>query len=628
VHTFAVVIAKPQRTIPPPTLELLRRRAVEGLAFDPEDHVVWVTPSASVAFAGWQAGTETFGVGSHWEAGQDRLTAFAGYLWPHGEPWAAGRTWGSQLQQRAATQPLPEACDAFAGVYVATDLRRDGTGCIVTDPLGLGVVYSASHDDYVVFSTRAAVAAHLAHPTGAPRRDALGVGWLVYAGYIVGGRTSFADVRAIPQGASVTFAPGQGVTVVEPDAPPWRVPEDLRGRDVGTVIRSARDDIASAVRVAATLPSRARIADLTGGKDSRLVLSVMLSEGVEGSFHFRTHGSEALPDAIIAASIAERFGLRHSVVGAGKVIAGVPPPAPPLEFEDNLRHQVWTTSAMLSTWDGVQRRALADDFTVGGLVGECLRTNYPGTSAIIDHAELADRFPRWFDAARMLTPDARRYYHDHVTRSLLGGGSEGATPQDLADEFYIRNRLRRWFGTSQEVNRSNRVVPLYSMAAIRGVFAIGSQRRHAEVLPFEVMRQCCEPLAKMPFAKDPWREAVFAHLPDADDYRPAPARPPSRSTGEASEGRTRSGAATAAPGPWRTVVDEHRSRGLERKKAVLRRLLDVDRNDPLYEVVDRDAALRAVDHLGEEGPAAHAAVYAAATAAIWLSGDEAQAIDG
>jgi hypothetical protein len=75
-------------------------------------------------------------------------------------------------------------------------------------------------------------------------------------------------------------------------------------------------------------------------------------------------------------------------------------------------------------------------------------------------------------------------------------------------------------------------------------------------------------------------------------------------------------------------MDENRSRGLERKRSVLRSLLDVDPDDPLYEVVDRDAALRAVDHLGEEGPAAHAAVYAAATAAIWVSGGEAQAIDG
>ena len=62
----------------------------------------------------------------------------------------------------------------------------------------------------------------------------------------------------------------------------------------------------------AALPSDRRHADITGGRDSRLILALMLEAGVTDAFDFRTIGAPHAPDAVVGARIAERFGLLPS----------------------------------------------------------------------------------------------------------------------------------------------------------------------------------------------------------------------------------------------------------------------------------------------------------------------------
>src|SRR5690606_4794403 len=49
-----------------------------------------------------------------------------------------------------------------------------------------------------------------------------------------------------------------------------------------------------------------------------------------------------------------------------------------------------------------------------------------------------------------------------------------------------------------------RVVPLYSLGAIRAAFALGSEARRIELLHFEIMRRCSERLAGRRFAGPAW----------------------------------------------------------------------------------------------------------------------------
>ena len=107
----------------------------------------------------------------------------------------------------------------------------------------------------------------------------------------------------------------------------------------------------------AQVPARALLANITGGRDSRLVLALMLSEGITDQFVFTTFGSPQLPDTIVATAIADRFGLDHRAATrpapseslASAVAAAMA--SEPVTYEQRIRDHLWVTSGLLSIWD-------------------------------------------------------------------------------------------------------------------------------------------------------------------------------------------------------------------------------------------------------------------------------------
>jgi hypothetical protein len=220
------------------------------------------------------------------------------------------------------------------------------------------------------------------------------------------------------------------------------------------------------------------------------------------------------------------------------------------------------------------------------------------------------------DRLGLLNGDVRAEYaktlRAEVSERLDTGG---CTPEDLLDAFYIRSRLRRWFGTSDEIGEQFRVIPLYSLRGAQAAFALGPIKRRGEFLHFEVMRRACDKLAKMPFANATWSNAVASSLSDPDEYR----KPPQTAT------------STAA-------VDWQATR-LEARRDVLESYLLDEPSNPVFDVISRDAVqkvlsrrrktTRALWHRAtrRQPPAvpdslALRELYGALTAAVWLGHHE------
>jgi hypothetical protein len=602
VHTFIVVARKPGKMIPAHVLELLRRPDLRELAFEPESHVCWSNSTGDVHFGGWQAATDVFEMGSHWRVDEHGLTAFSGRPFLLDRGWTAGDSWAAQLSRELRRRALPEGRESLRGVFSAVCLGSTGGGCVVSDALGLGLVYVAHADDFSVLSNRAALAARaVAEPGRSPRRDPVAVGWLVHTGYIIGDATGFEGVRTIPQGACAELDPELGLVVIEPPHPPWTFPDNETATDLDRLMQTVRDDIASALRAAVELPASQRRADITGGKDSRLILAALISEGLVDSVDFYTFGAPSLPDVIVGKDVAKRFGLSHQ--------AQTPQPLTEEDFDQRLRIHVFQTSGMLGAWDMKSPIPVATSVHIAGTCGEILRTNFPGyrdiTSA--DHMLRAFQAGMPFDTLGLLKPELRAYYDEEATSSLLAGPWDGNEPLDLIDVFYLKNRLRRWFGTDQEIDCWNRVFPLYSLVGVRAAFAIGPSRRRNDFIPFEVMRRCSAELTKVPLAKGRWDEELIRDLPDAEEFRAIhpPEVPPTSSDGR------------ATPREWQ-------AERLERNRDVLERVLGGDPQHPVFELIDRDAAVSAIDSIRELSANDRIQLYGAATAAIWLGEGEAE----
>ena len=95
--------------------------------------------------------------------------------------------------------------------------------------------------------------------------------------------------------------------------------------------------------------------------------------------------------------------------------------------------------------------------------------------------------------------------------------------------FTSEARLRRWFGTGEELGEAFRVVPLYSLRAVQAAFALGPVRRRDELLHFEITRRACDKLARMPFAERVVDQGRRRRAPRSGRVPPAAAESDKRS---------------------------------------------------------------------------------------------------
>jgi hypothetical protein len=589
MHSFVVAASKPGRYMPRHVVERLREPDTPDLCFVPDDHAFWTDEAQRVAFSGWQTVTAIGEVGSYWHIGDRHLTAFAGRMWPKGGMWQPGTSWAEQLGAYWRTHPMVDERQALDGVYAAVSIANTGAGRIVSDPLSVAMIYRAETDDLVAYSTSARIAARVAAPSGhEPERDPMAVAWLPFHGWIVGDRTGYASTRVLPMGAYVEMAPAYGSRIRFSNPTPW-------ARDLGQVeddlVDLVHDDLSASVRSIAKLPAPSRSADITGGKDSRLVLALLVQQGLTDRFTFRTAGFEHSPDAVVGGQIAARFRLAHD--------QPVPPTMGEDDFRQRLATHVFQTSGMFSAWEFKGGLAVSSTLKVTGCVGEALRTHFKKYPEMPTIEELRKQFygRSALRSFSILRPEVASELLDLLDAELVGRmDSGGSSPQDLADSFYWRNRNRRWFGTYEELGEAGRVFPLYSLTGLQAAFALGPAKRREEFLHFAVMNRACPDLTRMPFADSGWSERLVGGLSEPDDFR----IPPIRQEGKG-----------PAPTQWRP------QRLLDNLDVARDLLLD-ESSSPLFEIIDRRAVQGVLRDPARATQPVCRQLFGALAAAVWL----------
>jgi hypothetical protein len=593
MHSFVVAACKPERRIPQDVLRLLHQADTPDLCFVPDDHMFWTDDSQRVAFSGWQAVTEVGQVGAYWHRGERGLTAFSGRMWPKGGMWQPGTSWAEQLESHWRAHPVVDAHQELDGVYAGVSITRAGTGRIVNDPLSIAMIYRAETDDFVAYSTSPRLAARVAAVPGQePDRDPLGVAWLPFLGWIVGDRTGYVSTRVLPMGAYVEVDPAYGSRVRFSNPTPWAADLPSAGAELVDLVH---EDLSASVRSVAQISAPRRTADITGGKDSRLVLALLLQEGVADRFGFRTSGYDHSPDAVVGGQIAARFRLAHEH------------PVPPVMSEQDFRRQlathVFQTAGMFSAWEFKGGLTVSSTLKVTGCVGEALRTHFKKYPVMSTVGELQKQFYgrsalRGFSILRHdVAAELLDLLDAELVQRVDGGGS---APQDLADSFYWRHRNRRWFGTYEELGEAGRVFPLYSLIGLQAAFALGSVQRRNEYLHFAIMRKACPALAKVPFADAGWSENLVSDLRDAADYRTPAVR--HEGTGP-------------APTQWRP------QRLLDNLDVAGDLLLD-ESSSPLYDIIDRDAVEGVLRDPARATQPVCRQLFGALAAAVWLGQHE------
>ena len=389
---------------------------------------------------------------------------------------------------------LPQLLD---GQYAAVQVDgRQGRLEVLTDPLGMAQVYVHQQGATVVVSNSVRLIEETCGLTGL---DAIGASLMLSLGWVGGDRTLRESVQVL-QGGTVhqwTFN-GVRTSVVY-----WPRTALLRLRAHGD--DEWVDDVACRV-VSMLRGLSARFGpiecDLTGGRDSRVLVAALLAAGVPATYW--TGGAPGSADVRIGTDIAHAFRLSHYVDHTKAAVLPC--------WDDAVRLLIEQNDGLVNLWqvadclfqDHPLARLPVHLWGTGGEIARGFYYQLPGLSTC-QARDMMQAFPAALlgtDTA-LLTPQARQLALASVRDTCQGLLHEGFEPGDVPDAFYAYDRVRRWAGTNTRkmAQVCDLFTPFCTAPFLEAALAYPLADRIAGRLHVELIRATQPALLDFPFNK-------------------------------------------------------------------------------------------------------------------------------
>lgn len=585
MHHFLIVLTVDGHDLSPELSALIADPSPGEVPFEPVEHHRWVSPSGSVRFSGWSR--EQLG----WASAEDAGGGFAAVA---GDPLVTvpadrARVLDAQELLSRGTD-VPDLIDRLDGMYALVVFAADGSGLVVNDPFGLHALYRGGAHGVTIVSNRSRlVAAALGRLCGRPVGvDEEAAAWVAFNGHMLGERTAYSDVELPPWGEAGWIESGGRISWRLFHARPWS------GTSGAVSIDELETRMSATIRAALSAAPEATESELTGGRDSRMVLDLAARAGFAHDLSYYTRGRPTSSDVVTAQHIAEELGLTYE---RRNWMLGDP------TLENLVRHVVETSGQLGKFGDNIVDQH--DGITLSGLGGESLRTNYPKQAGHTSVRAVRKGFRRQpFGLGRFLHRDAARTLKRRARAFLLEPLDEGAKPEALFDIFYVRHRMRRWIGDRPD-RFQRHVFPLYSPLGFQHVLTSDWEARAEGRLHDEIRQRAALPLDHIGFS----RPQSWHHRPG--EFTLAQSETP-RSA--------RTGSSSRGPQMRPTKASSYLSREqIERlRRESIREALAFDPDNPAFDVVDRTELSRAADRIGELKRRERTELDHAVTFVLWL----------
>lgn len=327
-------------------------------------------------------------------------------------------------------------------------------------------------------------------------------------GGFTGTKTHVRQINTLPAGTRISA--GHVLRL------PEERDESLDVRDYETALEQARTSIFRHLEAAATTIDRPRtvVADVTGGIDSRCVLSFARRSSLAGELTGRCITRVPNPDARVAGHLMTRFGIP---VARFPMVDTVP-----AGFVDELavRHNAALWGGGRDVAAPVAPVAFADVMHLKGSYGE-LGGGTRGLDYVVEATRLggythrravgilAERRRR-ARALDLLTPAALDHAEKLAAHALGELEAAGYPREDLKAEMYLRSRSRAHFGLYSTIENKNRLLPdLFAnrwMVAARR--SLDRRLYSQDQVVFDLIVQNDPELAFAPMADKVWSEDV------------------------------------------------------------------------------------------------------------------------
>lgn len=348
--------------------------------------------------------------------------------------------------------------------FAALALRlvgRDG-GWLTTDPYGLHTIYRATVGERTVIGNDPQLVADvLGHLGVSAGRSESSAAINAILGHLSGCRTGFDGVEVLPLGHGVDFVGGTA-RVVRRVRDPWTVAQGSLDEDlVDAVDRDLTTFVVSVMQSASPIRS-----ELTGGKDSRLILALVEGVGLAHRLDFVSYGPDDHPDVVVAEQLCRRLGLswrrREWRLSVGPEVGSI------------------VRNARMSGGQlGVGHVDAFDDdggLTLSGMMGETMMTNFPNHRAGSMTQAIESLQQAWEPKGRFLRPEIRSAAVSAMVTDVATLEDRGCPPASTIDAWYIESRIRRWLG-ARPTRWQGCAFPLYSPAASEAAFVSSRESR-------------------------------------------------------------------------------------------------------------------------------------------------------
>ncbi|MGX1590633.1 hypothetical protein ACWICO_05845 [Glutamicibacter sp. NPDC055491] len=282
----------------------------------------------------------------------------------------------------------------------------------------------------------------------------------------------------------------------------YKIRESLDSASLYDLFTILRSDVQGAVQAIAETNSQQITAHLTGGFDSRLVLSAVLNLELRDRVNIFCSGPEGSTDRIIADGLTRQYGLQR-VDGAGLTTA------PTTNMSERLMGALFASGGITNTGP-FGREISVPVSAMGGGYGEVLRTFF-GNRKITDSLGRLDSsllissyLPTANTKSTYFSPEAIANVSSLLTKKFDHLSHLYQDASFIGDAFYTHNRNRYHIGqTSLLWSRvGSRFDPLYSVAGFELARRSTQHVRSANLIGHDLLDSLKPDLLSWPFDYD------------------------------------------------------------------------------------------------------------------------------
>lgn len=453
--------------------------------------------SEDLVFFGSRA-SDYLGVGPGYHEDETAFTAFDGYAYID-KPDETARALHEMLGKVA-----PAGFDVGGQYSIIRLEKATGRFSGIADFTGMRPLYYIDNPDFFAVSNRQMLLNPICTRNTRPTIDVWAATSLISKGNKFGHDSLIAGVNMVPPGHFVVSS-SSGFSVKPLSNQVW---QDRRRPTTPDYQRAAENLVENLSWFSRTkrFEQEPISLSLTGGEDSRLVLSLAMNSAFKEKLQAFTYGFSDNPDIYAAKDVAAAAGVPHSVTinertASQHTIEGI---------WKNLRSHAFRFEGAPGAWDGGAGSAKSTNLDMTGVFDFFFKRVRPGSAALdvtseavaLDHMRESQQE---YDVLGLLRPEARQKDNDFDREWLDRRLSDGLELNDVPEIYYQENRLSWWGGgIDGNVNNRLRVTPLADRFASWVGLKQSVQDRRERRFIFEAMLHLAPDLLRLPYVNKKW----------------------------------------------------------------------------------------------------------------------------